>query len=216
MIKSNRAIRLDFSKHIKAEFLKMSDHIMDYINSITPKEQELITFGIHSYDDGKEDKFKVASLNGDMVYGWLDDISWNDLENNVKGLASFCDKYSLGRSFTFAGGNAVPPHRHYYTLNSLWSISIFKGSSSGRIKFYKSKDSGGARENLSNMGTFEDFDCVEQIKSNIGDFFSIRTWSWHGWLADDPNTSNHCIVFYMKDADSYNATLKAIEKIKNS
>ena len=82
MIKSNRAISLDFSKHIKAEFLKMSDHIMDYINSITPKEQELITFGIHSYDDGKEDKFKVALLNGDIVYESLFSKSFHETSSS--------------------------------------------------------------------------------------------------------------------------------------
>ncbi len=69
-----KAIKLNFSKQVKLEFIRMSDAILKYIQGITPPKQELITFGIHSYEDSA-DTFKAFYEDGIVKRGSFDNIS---------------------------------------------------------------------------------------------------------------------------------------------
>ena len=127
---STRAIRLNFPKYLKSEFTAMSDAIFQHIKKITPPTQRIGNFVVHSYEDRNE-VFKVYWENGNIKAEEVKNLTWDDLENNIPGLRNFIEKYSLEKSWTIANGHAVPPHRHYYSLDSMWSISMFQGQSSG-------------------------------------------------------------------------------------
>lgn len=212
---SVRAIRLNFSKNVKSEFNKMSDLILQHIKKITPPSQFIATFVIHGYED-RTQAFKAYWEDGGMRAEEIKDLTWDDLEYNIPGLENFIKKYSLEKSWTIATGHAVPPHRHYFTKNSMWSISMFKGQSSGTIQFYHNQDKVGADELGQFSSTFDGWVCSEKIKSYAGDFYSLRTWSWHGWIADEEHLENYCTIFYMKNADTYKNALAAINRIKDS
>ena len=213
MDKSNKAIKLNLSKFAQNEFTRMADSILAYIKSITPKSQELFTFGIHSYEHGA-DTFKKYSEDGVVKSEVLENFTWEELEKNISGLSNFIDKYGLGKSFTLATGADVPPHRHYYTLDSMWSISMFRGDTPGTIKFFQNKNSIGAGDQSNVSLNYDDWIVSEQIKSYPGDFYSLKTWNWHGWLSDNSNLYSYCTIFYMNNTTSFDSALAAVKHIE--
>ena len=210
----DKAIKMNLSKPVKSEFTRISDKILAYIKQITPHSEKLSTFGIHSYDDKSADTFKVYYDNGVLNAGTVENFTWKDLEDHIPELKDFIQKYSLGKSFTLAAGEDVPPHRHYYTLDSMWSISMFRGKSNGTIKFFNNKNKVGAQEQKNYSHTYDDWVCVEEITSQPGDFYSLKTWNWHGWKSHDPNLNSYCTIFYMNNTTTYKSALAAIKHIE--
>ncbi len=214
MKNDTKAIKLHFSKKVRSEFLRMSGKIVEYLNKITPKNQVLTAFTVHDYEDDTADVFKIYLIDGVVHMEKIVDFRWSELEENIPGLADFCEKYSLEKSFTLGVGHDVPPHRHYYTLNSMWSISMFVGDSPGTIQFCHKKDDAKAGEiSLTNL-CYNDWISTEKIPTQPGDFYSLRTWSWHSWQAENPKLHSLCTIFYMKNTTTVKSVLEAIKHIE--
>lgn len=211
---SKRAIRIDFPKHIRAEYIDMSNSILSYVQSISPYGQKLNTVNIVERGG--------VTIAGKIYYGdnnqyipeALEKLTWSELESNVPKLKHFFEKYDLEHSFTLAEGVDVPPHRHHYSVDSRWSISIFMGESSGTIKFFESKEAVGAKEVTEYVQRdYSKWNVSETLKSYAGDFYSINTWNWHGWRAEDLHLNSFVCLYYMKGASTYDKALARIKQI---
>lgn len=219
-MKTTRSIKINFPKHIRDEFLDMNRQILNYIKSISPRNQIILTFTIDEYEDGTTSVFK-SFCSVDKPYSpnfeIVENVTWRDFEINIPKLHNFCEKYNLEHAFTTAEGVNVPPHRHYHTTQSMWSITMFVGESSGTMKFYDNKNPIAANSVIEKVNRDEsNFTVSEEIKTMAGDFYSINTWNWHGWVADRDNASSLATLFYMKNTASYNQAVEHILKIKNS
>lgn len=215
---SKRAIKVDFPKHVKSEFVKIANAISRYLKSACP-DQILSSFAVDEYYDGTTSARKISytANNGQIEYEEVKDLFWSDLVVAIPGLNEFCEKYNLEHSFILAEVIDVPPHRHFYSPNSMWSITMFLDSVSGTLKFFENGKPVGASESVDRMGKeTNNWICSEQIKSSPGDFYSINTWIWHGWTADEVKNYSTVGVFYMKNAVTQKQALDSLTTIKNN
>ena len=215
---SKRAIKIDFPRHVREEFIKMANTIVTYIKSTCQANQQLSTFTIDQYDDGITKAYKAYTVdNGNKIISEnIDTITWEDLIIRIPGLLDFCNKYKLEPAFTLAECIDAPPHRHYHTPTSMWSISMFLGDCSGTIKFFENKEPIGAIAVDKMIRDLDRWNCSEQIKSQPGDFYSINTWLWHGWRADDLSKPSLITLFYLRNTSSYKQASDHIIQIKNN
>lgn len=215
---SRNAVRIDFSDKVRKEFKAVIERILSFVRSRLADNQILMSFGIDQVDGVNTSYiFYQDRLDQHQVkFTRLENFTWQELENNVVGLSALREKYSLETSFTMAAGHNVPPHKHHYNPKSMWSITVFSGDSPGTIKFYQPTvpmKAGYENENLSrDMSLWE---CVEDIKTVPGDFYSINTWVWHGWVGSEPNLSAYASLFYIKDAATQKDAVASIERINS-
>lgn len=215
---SKNAIRLDFPKKVRNEFQTIAKRIITFAQSRLPEHKKLMSFGIDEVNGETQSYifYMDGQANNELKFEFVNDLSWAELQHALPDLERFCQKYSLERSFTMAGGHDVPPHRHHYTPKSMWSITMFLGDSPGTIKFYEPTapvKAGYQFENLSrDMNMWR---CSEEIKSLPGDFYSINTWVWHGWVGSEPKLSAYGALFYIKDSTTQKDALASIERINS-
>ncbi len=191
----NLYCEVNLNEETKKYIDTISESIIKFVLSRKPELHNAWVWGI-----SKNNSFAQTQTRG---YAF-DDLIWEDIETNVKGVSEFYKKFKL--KYGIAYGVAQPidyfwqPHRHTFPENSNWTFThLIEGSDPGNVNFYKCENDKNYSDQEYDLRPEDPRELIIKKTLYSGETVSLNSTVWHNWTPLGPNTR---FVIFSLDAET--------------
>lgn len=195
----------------KKDLYTMIAKLEAYARSLSQNDQ-MNAFWVH-----ENDPFHYTAGDGyTFSQHVVEDKTWDKIEEEIDGLASFIQNFNLTNGVVVVSSGAVPAHKHNGGPLAKWSLTAMKNACDGTVKFYYEKPGKVYDPDAFIFDADNDLIFAEQDRTIQHGIYSFNTDIYHSWHPDSYDTRHELIyAFYLKDTVTIEDAMSAIQNINS-
>lgn len=115
----------------------------------------------------------------------IENATWNDVKKMYPMLDAFFEKYNLVKFIGKIHTEVWPIHRHVFSDDDIWSLTIFDKNVKDTILNFYNVDDDRNKTLYDTLPNECDVEPCVSISISEGDMYCINTWEWHSYFADN-------------------------------